>query len=59
VNTINGVSGGTGGGSGGTTKTGGPNISYRDYLTKKIQINTSYNYNLTGMLTPLPQRWAV
>ncbi|WDF81388.1 outer membrane beta-barrel family protein [Mucilaginibacter sp. KACC 22773] len=45
VNTVNGVSGGTGGGSGGTTKTGGPNISYRSYLTKKIQINTSYNYN--------------
>ncbi|WP_295719311.1 outer membrane beta-barrel family protein [Mucilaginibacter sp.] len=45
VNTVNGVSGSGGGGSGGTTKTGGPNVSYRSYLTKKIQINTSYNYN--------------
>lgn len=45
VNTVNGVTGSSGGGSGGTTKTGGPNISYRTYLNKKIQINTSYNYN--------------
>ncbi|GAA3989051.1 outer membrane beta-barrel protein [Mucilaginibacter dorajii] len=45
VNTVNGVTGGSGGGSGGTTKTGGPNVSYRGYLTKKIQINASYNYN--------------
>jgi hypothetical protein len=42
MNTVTGV--GAGGGSGGTTQTGRPSISFRDYLTKKIQVNASYTY---------------
>ncbi|GAA4318649.1 TonB-dependent receptor [Mucilaginibacter gynuensis] len=44
-NTINGV--GSGGGSGGTTKASGINLNYRDQLSKKVQINTSYRFNNT------------
>jgi len=46
-NTVTGV--GAGGGSGGTTQTGRPSISYRDYLTKKIQVNASYNYSFNNV----------
>jgi phosphoribosylformylglycinamidine (FGAM) synthase-like enzyme len=35
---------GIGGGNPGTTKTGSPSFSYRDQLSKKVQVNTSYSY---------------
>jgi hypothetical protein len=39
-NTIQGI----GGGSPGVTQAGSPSVSYRDQLSKKVQINTSYSY---------------
>ena len=57
-NTLNGVAavgrgaggagqngGGGSGGSGGNTLTGNASISYRDQLSKKVQVNGSYNIN--------------
>lgn len=39
---------GLSGGSGGTTQTGRGAIGYRDDLTSKLSINTSYSYNFTN-----------
>ncbi|WP_214070968.1 outer membrane beta-barrel protein [Mucilaginibacter sp. dw_454] len=35
---------GIGGGNPGTTDSGSPSVSYRDQLSKKVQVNTSYGY---------------
>lgn len=35
-------------GSGGTNNTGNNSFSYRDQLSKKVRINTSYSYNFTN-----------
>ncbi len=39
---------GLSGGSGGTTQTGRGSVGYRDQLTPKLSINTSYAYNFTN-----------
>ncbi|WP_342648278.1 TonB-dependent receptor [Mucilaginibacter sp. CSA2-8R] len=38
---------GSSNGSGGTTTTGNPSFSYRNQLSKKVQVNGNYNYHFT------------